>query len=58
MRADMANRMLQLDRQLTQIAALSGQSQQQIRDLQRQLEQRAQEARDAQSAADLSLIHI
>jgi len=47
MRADMANRMLQLDRQLTQIAALSGQSQQQIRDLQRQLEQRAAEARDA-----------
>jgi len=51
MRADMANRMLQLDRQLTQIAALSGQSQQQIRDLQRQLEQRAAEARDAEDAA-------
>jgi len=52
MRADMANRMLQLDRQLTQIAALSGQSQQQIRDLQRQLEQRAAEAREAQADAD------
>jgi tol-pal system protein YbgF len=49
MRADMANRMLQLDRQLTQIAALSGQSQQQIRDLQRQLEQRAAEARAAEA---------
>jgi tol-pal system protein YbgF len=52
MRADMANRMVQLDRQLTQIAALSGQSQQQIRDLQRQLEQRAAEAREAQADAD------
>jgi len=49
MRADMANRMLQLDRQLTQIGALSGQSQQQIRDLQRQLEQRAAEARAAEA---------
>ena len=52
MRADMANRMLQLDRQLTQISALSGQSQQQIRDLQRQLEQRAAEARAAEAEAD------
>jgi tol-pal system protein YbgF len=51
MRADMANRMLQLDRQLTQVAALSGQSQQQIRDLQRHLEQRAAESRDAQDPA-------
>jgi tol-pal system protein YbgF len=48
MRADMANRLLQVDRQLVQIQALGGQSQQQIRDLQRQVEQRAAEARAAQ----------
>jgi tol-pal system protein YbgF len=52
MRADVANRLLQIDRQLVQIQSLSGQSQQQIRDLQRQLEERAAEARQAQAAAD------
>lgn len=52
LRADMANRLLQIDRQLVQVQALSGQSQQQIRDLQSQLEQRAAEARRAQAAAD------
>jgi tol-pal system protein YbgF len=52
MRADVANRLLQIDRQLVQIQSLSGQSQQQIRDLQRQLEQRAAEARQAQADAD------
>ncbi len=52
MRADVANRLLQIDRQLVQIQSLSGQSQQQIRDLQRQIEQRAEEARAAQAAAD------
>jgi tol-pal system protein YbgF len=52
MRADFANRLVALDRQLVQIQALGGQSQQQIRDLQRQLEQRAAEAREAQAAAD------
>jgi tol-pal system protein YbgF len=52
LRADVANRLLAVDRQLVQIQALGGQSQQQIRDLQRQLEQRAQEARDAQASAD------
>jgi tol-pal system protein YbgF len=52
LRADMANRLLQVDRQLVQIQALGGQSQQQIRDLQRQLEQRAAEARQAQDDAD------
>jgi tol-pal system protein YbgF len=52
MRADMANRLLEVDRQLVQIQALGGQSQQQIRDLQRQLEQRAAEARAAQDDAD------
>ena len=51
-RADVANRMLQIDRQLVQIQALSGQSQQQIRDLQQQLERRAAEARAAEAAAD------
>ncbi|MFL5386174.1 MAG: tetratricopeptide repeat protein [Longimicrobiaceae bacterium] len=49
MRADFANRLLALDRQLVQIQALGGQSQQQIRDLQRQLEQRAAEARAAEA---------
>ncbi|HET7459926.1 MAG TPA: hypothetical protein VFJ82_01710, partial [Longimicrobium sp.] len=52
MRADVANRLLQIDRQLVQIQSLSGQSQQQIRDLQRQIEQRAAEAREAAEAAD------
>ena len=52
MRADFANRLLALDRQLVQIQALGGQSQQQIRDLQRQLEQRAAEAREAQAEAE------
>lgn len=52
MRADFANRLLAVDRQLVQIQALGGQSQQQIRDLQRQLEQRAAEARAAQEEAD------
>ncbi|HVG46448.1 MAG TPA: tetratricopeptide repeat protein [Longimicrobium sp.] len=52
MRADFANRLLAVDRQLVQIQALGGQSQQQIRDLQRQLEQRAAEAREAQADAD------
>ena len=52
LRADVANRLLQIDRQLVQIQSLSGQSQQQIRDLQRQIEQRAAEARAAQEAAD------
>jgi tol-pal system protein YbgF len=52
MRADVANRLLQIDRQLVQIQSLSGQSQQQIRDLQRQIEARAQEARQAAEAAD------
>jgi tol-pal system protein YbgF len=52
MRADVANRLLQIDRQLVQIQSLSGQSQQQIRDLQRQIEQRAAEARQADEAAD------
>ncbi|HYH82660.1 MAG TPA: tetratricopeptide repeat protein [Longimicrobium sp.] len=51
MRADVANRLQQLDRQLVQIQSLSGQSQQQIRDLQRQIETRTQEAREAQEAA-------
>ena len=51
MRAEMANRLLAVDRQLVQIQALGGQSQQQIRDLQRQLEQRAAEARAAQEEA-------
>ncbi|HEX8904060.1 MAG TPA: hypothetical protein VF771_04420, partial [Longimicrobiaceae bacterium] len=50
MRADVANRLQQLDRQLVQIQSLSGQSQQQIRELQRQIEQRAAEAREAQAA--------
>lgn len=54
MRADVANRLLQIDRQLVQIQSLSGQSQQQIRDLQRQIEQRAAEAQAAQAAADSS----
>lgn len=48
MRADVANRLQQLDRQLVQIQSLSGQSQQQIRDLQRQIEQRTEEARQAE----------
>ena len=52
MRADVANRLLQIDRQLVQIQSLSGQSQQQIRDLQRQIEQRAAEARAAEAEAD------
>jgi tol-pal system protein YbgF len=52
MRADVANRLLQIDRQLVQIQSLSGQSQQQIRDLQRQIEQRAAEARQADSTAE------
>lgn len=52
MRADFANRLLAVDRQLVQIQALGGQSQQQIRDLQRQLEQRAAEARQAEADAD------
>jgi tol-pal system protein YbgF len=52
LRADVANRLLGIDRQLVQIQALSGQSQQQIRDLQHQIEQRAEEARQAQAAAD------
>ena len=52
MRADVANRLQQLDRQLVQIQSLSGQSQQQIRDLQNQIERRTQEAREAQEAAD------
>jgi tol-pal system protein YbgF len=52
LRADVANRLLGIDRQLVQIQSLGGQSQQQIRDLQRQLEQRAAEARAAQAAAD------
>ena len=52
MRADVANRLLQIDRQLVQIQSLSGQSQQQIRDLQQQIERRTQEAREAQEAAD------
>lgn len=52
LRADVANRLLQIDRQLVQIQSLSGQSQQQIRDLQRQIEQRAAEARAAQAEAD------
>lgn len=51
MRAEMANRLTALDRQLVQISALGGQSQQQIRDLQRQIEQRAAEAREAEAAA-------
>ena len=49
MRAEMANRLLAMDRQLVQIQALGGQSQQQIRDLQRQIEQRAAEARAAEA---------
>jgi len=52
MRADVANRLLQIDRQLVQIQSLSGQSQQQIRDLQRQIESRAAEARAAEAEAD------
>ena len=52
MRADVANRLQQLDRQLVQIQSLSGQSQQQIRDLQNQIERRTQEAREPQEAAD------
>ena len=51
MRADFANRLLAVDRQLVQIQALGGQSQQQIRDLQRQIEQRAAEAREAEAEA-------
>ncbi|SOD01721.1 tol-pal system protein YbgF [bacterium JGI 053] len=58
MRADMANRLLEVDRQLVQIQALGGQSQQQIRDLQRQLEQRAAEARAAQDDADSAAAEV
>ena len=54
MRAEMANRLTALDRQLVQISALGGQSQQQIRDLQRQIEQRAAEAREAAAASQPS----
>lgn len=50
MRADVANRLVQIDRQLVQIQALNGQSQQQLRALQEQIDQRAEAARRA--AAD------
>lgn len=50
LRADVANRLVQIDRQLVQIQALNGQSQQQLRALQDQIDQRAEAARRA--AAD------
>lgn len=52
MRAEVSNRLLALDRQLTQIQALGGQSQQQIRDLQRQIEQQRAQAEAEATTSD------
>lgn len=52
MRGDLANRLVQIERQLVQIQELSGQSSAQLNDLRRQINQRAEEARRASEAAD------
>jgi tol-pal system protein YbgF len=51
MRGDLANRLVQIERQLVQIQELSGQSQAQLTELRRQINQRAEEARRAAEAA-------
>ena len=51
MRGDLANRLVQIERQLVQIQELSGQSQAQLTELRRQINQRAEEARRASDAA-------
>ena len=51
MRGDIANRLVQIERQLVQIQELSGQSQAQLNDLRRQINERAEEARRAAEAA-------
>jgi tol-pal system protein YbgF len=51
MRGDIANRLVQIERQLVQIQELSGQSQNQLADLRRQINERAEEARRAAEAA-------
>ncbi len=51
MRGDLANRLVQIERQLVQIQELSGQSQAQLTELRRQINQRAEEARRAADAA-------
>lgn len=51
MRGDLANRLVQIERQLVQVQELSGQSQAQLTELRRQINQRAEEARRAQEAA-------
>ena len=50
-RGDIANRLVQIERQLVQIQELSGQSQAQLNELRRQINQRAEEARRAEEAA-------
>ncbi|HEX8696527.1 MAG TPA: tetratricopeptide repeat protein [Longimicrobium sp.] len=52
LRGDVANRLVQIERQLVQIQELSGQSQAQLTELRRQIAQRAEEARRAAEAAD------
>jgi tol-pal system protein YbgF len=51
LRGDLANRLVQIERQLVQIQELSGQSQAQLTELRRQINQRAEEARRAAEAA-------
>jgi tol-pal system protein YbgF len=51
MRGDLANRLVAIERQLVQIGELSGQSQAQLADLRRQINERAEEARRAQEEA-------
>jgi len=52
MRGDLANRLVQIERQLVQLQELSGQSQAQLTELRRQINQRAEEVRRTQEAAD------
>lgn len=52
MRGDLANRLVQIERQLVQVQELSGQSQAQLTELRRQINQRAEEVRRATEAAD------
>lgn len=51
LRGDLANRLVQIERQLVQIQELSGQSQAQLTELRRQINQRAEEARRAAEAS-------
>ncbi|HEU0055263.1 MAG TPA: hypothetical protein VFQ39_18880, partial [Longimicrobium sp.] len=54
LRGDLANRLVQIERQLVQIQELSGQSQNQLAELRRQINERAEEARRAAEAAQQS----